>query len=93
MVPESLDYDCSLDLSVAFHIIHGRVILMNSWFEQFAKKILRYAEEGVTSKELLQRFAFAVYQLMYFGLIVRSRRNCKDDDAFEKAAMVWTSSH
>ena len=57
MVPESLDDDCSFDLSVAFHIImDGRVILMNSWFDQFAEKVLRYAEEDVTSEEILQCF-------------------------------------
>jgi len=89
-IPESLDNDCSFDLSVAFHIMDGRVILSNIWFDQFAEKVLSYADEGVTPHELLQRFAFAVYQLMYCGFIVRSRRK---DDAFEKAAMVWASSH
>ena len=90
-MPESLNDDCSFDLSVAFHIMDGRVILVNSWFEQFEEKVLCYEEEGVVaSGAILQRFAFAVYQLMYCGFIVRSRRK---DDAFEKAAMIWASSH
>eukprot|EP00979_Chaetoceros_neogracilis_P007989 scaffold1744_cov237-Chaetoceros_neogracile.AAC.1 len=89
-MPESLDGDCSFDLSVAFHIMHGRVILVNTWFEQFTEKVLCYEEEDVATEEILHRFAFAVYQLMHCGFIVRSRRK---DDAFEKAAMIWASSN
>jgi transposase len=67
----------------------NRIISLNDWFENFTERILTYTNRSATTKELFQRFAFSLYQLMYCGFIIRSRRK---QDAFEKAVMVWAAS-
>jgi len=88
--PESVNDDRSFDISVAFNLLDARVISSKYWFERFTETISDYSTDTVSTEGLLQRFAFAVYQLMYCGFLVKSRRR---DDAFEKAAMVWASSN
>ena len=86
--PQTVDDDRSFDMSVAYNAFNTRIISRNFYFEQFADKVSSYTTEMVSKEELLQRFAFAVYQLMYCGFVVRSRRK---NDSFEKGAMVFTS--
>lgn len=86
--PYSLNSDRSFDMSVAFRALDTRVISTNYWFGQFTEKVSFYSEDDLSKEELLQRFAFAVYQLMYCGFVVRSHRKT---DSFEKGAMVWAS--
>lgn len=88
--PRSLDNDRSFDISITLHALDTRIISTSYWFGQFAEKMSLYSVNYVSKEELLQRFAFAVYQLMYCGFAVRSRRK---NDLFEKGAMVWASSH
>lgn len=84
--PICLEDDRAFDISVVFHVMDTRIISLHCWFEQFTERILSYTDGSATSKELFQRFAFAVYQLIFCGYVVRSRRKA---DAFEKSAMVW----
>ena len=87
--PTSLSDDQSFEASIALNVMNSRVVSTNIWFEKFVENLSRYSyEEEVPVEDLLQRFTFAVYQLMYCGFVVRSIRK---DDAFEKAAMVWAS--
>lgn len=87
--PSCLEDDRAFDLSVVFHVMDTRMISLKCWFEQFSERILSYTDGSATSKELFQRFAFAVYQLIFCGYVVRSRRKL---DGFEKAAMVWAAA-
>lgn len=87
--PICLDDDRAFDVSVAFHVMDTRIISLNYWFEQFTERILSYTDGSATPKELFQRFAFAAYQLILCGNVVRSRRK---SDAFERSAMVWAAA-
>jgi len=75
------------DAAKVFDIMDCRIIETSEWFMRFSTLVSEasYSCQGIV---LLQRFAFAVYQLVHCGLVVRSRRR---EDAFEKVAMVWCS--
>jgi len=76
------------DTRIAFSILDTRVVSTEFWFHEFEAFVCHDCEDGENlMKDILNRFAFAVYQLMYCGYIVRSRRG---PNFFEKGAMVWT---
>lgn len=77
-----------IDAKVAFNVFDSRLIPVEEWFRRFNQCRTTDKKEKVITGDLLQRFAFCVYQFMICGLVVRSRRN---ENVFEKAALVWAT--
>ncbi len=77
-----------LEMQVAFTVFDSRVIQIEEWFRRFAERRIPDSKERDSKAEMLQSFAFCVYQLILCGLVVRSRRV---ENGFEKAALVWAS--
>ncbi len=88
-VGESNHYDCALDVKLAFTAFDSRVIAFDEWYRRFTDSLPSsdIDQKNETTSNLVQRFIFCLYQLMFCGLI--SRRN---DYIFEKAALVWASA-
>jgi hypothetical protein len=72
------------DVYAALYVFDMRVITTDDWFQRFVEEVAN----GEIIEHLLQRFALAVYQLLFCGYVVRSQRR---GDAFEKAAMAWAT--
>jgi hypothetical protein len=82
------------DVRIAFSVMNVRVIDIATWFTRFTHeihqvddgKIEKSANGLETNRTHLQRFTFAVYQLIHMGIVSKSSRS---DDIYEKLAMVW----
>ena len=87
-LPKSLDDDQAFDLCLVFKTMDSRIKSINEWFEQYIERVFSYVREGdsIDKQDLIHRFTFALYQLIYTGFLVKSRRR---DNACEKAAMCW----
>lgn len=87
-LPKSLDDDQAFDLCLVFKTMDSRIKSINEWFEQYIERVFSYVSEGdsIDKQDLIHRFTFALYQLIYTGFLVKSRRR---DNACEKAAMCW----
>ncbi len=76
------------DACIIFGLMENRVINTSDWLEKFIIEIVEKNPHSVCDQEkLLERFVFSVYQLIFCGIIARSRTR---DDAFEKCALVWS---
>jgi len=75
------------DVQAAFKCFDTRIISKDDWFQLFVTYFPNF-KTNTLSNELLQRFAFAVYELVLCGLISRSGNRV---DSFEKRAMVWAA--
>lgn len=87
--PKALEdgvHEHAADVQAAFKCFNTRIISKDDWFQLFVTHFPDFEEKTLTN-ELLQRFAFAVYELVLCGLISRSR----GQDSFEKKAMVWAA--
>ncbi|GFH52894.1 predicted protein [Chaetoceros tenuissimus] len=87
-LPKSLDDDQAFDLCLVFKTMDSRIKSINEWFEEYIERVFSYVSEGdsIDKQDLIHRFTFALYQLIYTGFLVKSRRR---DNACEKAAMCW----
>ena len=86
--PEDRDdsiYRFTIDMKMVFTAFNSRVIQLEEWFQRFVDA---HPLKHITTADMVQRFAFCLYQMMLCGLIVRSRRK---ENLFEKAALVWAS--
>lgn len=72
------------DVKAASHILDTRVISTDEWFQKFIEEVAN----GEVVEDLLPRFALAVYQLLFCGFVIRSRRR---ENTFEKAALAWAT--
>jgi hypothetical protein len=82
------------DVALVYSVFNARIIDVSTWFFRFTNELDTVDNEVHDrlldrSPGLLQRFAFAVYQLVHMGIVSKSRRN---DEIFEKNTMVWASS-
>jgi len=87
--PKALEHgvhEHAADVQAAFKCFDTRIISKDDWFQLFVTNFPDFEEKALTN-ELLQRFAFAVYELVLCGLISRSGGR----DSFEKKAMVWAA--
>ena len=81
--------DFTFDVKIAFNVFDSRLILLEEWFRRFSDRLSHLEKKKPDRFEIVQRFAFSLYQLMFCGLVVRSRRR---DNLFEKGALVWAST-
>jgi hypothetical protein len=88
--PEYLNHDRSFDMRIAMHALDTRILSTNDWLGQFAEKLSLYSDDKLSQEEIFHRFSFAVYQLMYCGFAIRSRRK---NGSYEKSAMVWAKTN
>lgn len=86
IVNDTIDF--TVDVKIAFNAFDSRLISLEEWFSRFSDRLSHLEKEKSDTSEVVQRFAFSLYQLMFCGLVVRSRRR---DNLFEKGALVWAS--
>jgi hypothetical protein len=77
------------DVKIAFSVFDSRLIPAEEWFRRFTESLPSEKKKGVDTADLVHRFAFCLYQLMFCGLVIRSSRN---ENVFEKTALVWAST-
>jgi len=79
------------DVGIVYRALNTRIVAAVDWFEMFVDAVsfdvICLPEEGNDNDILQRRFEFAVYQLIFCGLVSRSRRK----DCFEKSTMTWCS--
>lgn len=81
--------DFTFDVKVAFNVFDSRLISLEEWFGRFSEQLTQVLKDNSNTTVKVERFAFSLYQLMFCGLVVRSRRK---DNLFEKGALVWAST-
>ncbi len=85
--PTRNDISFTLDVKIAFNVFNSRIITLEEWFRRFTEYLTQVEKNSPNAITIrVQRFAFSLYQLMFCGLVIRSRRK---DNVFEKGALVW----
>eukprot|EP00551_Chaetoceros_affinis_P011536 CAMPEP_0203685734 /NCGR_PEP_ID=MMETSP0090-20130426/48697_1 /ASSEMBLY_ACC=CAM_ASM_001088 /TAXON_ID=426623 /ORGANISM="Chaetoceros affinis, Strain CCMP159" /LENGTH=364 /DNA_ID=CAMNT_0050554939 /DNA_START=751 /DNA_END=1841 /DNA_ORIENTATION=- len=79
---------CASDVRLAFIAFDSRVIAVDEWFRRFIDSLPSSDKDkrNAATDNLMQRFAFCLYQLVFCGLIIRSTR--RKGNIFEKSALV-----
>ena len=74
---------------IAFQVFRSRAMTLAAWHEQYFDLVTELGDDAASANEAV--FFFAVYELIHCGFMRKVMSARRNEEAYEKVAIVWGS--